>query len=357
MQIFEAMAQEGHEQVTFFYDRATGLKLIVAVHDTTLGPAAGGCRLWHYDAEDDAIADALRLSRGMTLKNAVAGLDFGGSKCVVYGDPEKTPELLRGIGRFIETMGGRVNTGEDVGLTPEDVEVMAETTRFIVGRKHKSGDPSKPAAYGTYMAVRAVLKETCGTPDPKGRRIVVQGAGNVGHELCRLLAADGADLVISDIRPDRAKEVGELYGARVVAPEAVTKEPGDVFSPCALGLVLTPEVARTIPVKAIAGSANNQLSDALVPAILKERGVLYAPDFVVNGGGIINISEEFHAEGYDKERAYAKVARIYDRLLEIFEVARREDITSEQAAEHLALQRIEREGAQNGMFIPREARG
>ncbi len=356
MQIFEAMAREGHEQVTFFYDRTTGLKLIVAVHDTTLGPAAGGCRVWHYETEDDAVADALRLSQGMTLKNAVAGLDFGGSKCVVYGDPEKTPELLRGIGRFIETLGGRVNTGEDVGLSPADVEVMAETTRFIVGRKEKSGDPSKPAAYGTYMAVRAVLKETCGSPDPKGRKIVVQGAGNVGHELCRYLAADGAELVITDIRPGKAEEVASLYGARVVAPEAITKEPGDVFSPCALGLVLTPEVARTIPVKAIAGSANNQLADPLVPAILKERSVLYAPDFVVNGGGIINISEEFNAEGYDRERAYAKVARIYDRLLEIFDMAKDKDITTEAAAEEIARQRIAREGGPGRMFIPRQFR-
>ena len=352
MDIFEAMRSRGHEQISFFYDKATGLRLIVAVHDTSLGPAAGGCRVWHYDSESEAVLDALRLSEGMTLKNAVAGLNFGGSKCVVYGDPEITPDLLRAIGRFVDTLGGRVLTGEDVGLTPEDVEIMAEETPSIVGRASKSGEPSKPAAYGTYMAIRAVLKRLFGEPSPGGRRIVIQGAGNVGTELSRLLHEGGAEIVISDIRPERARRVAELYGAKMVDPDVVMDEEGDVLSPCALGLSLTVDAARNLKVRGVAGSANNQLADRSVPAILKERGILYAPDFVVNGGGIINISDEFGPGGYDARRAREAVEKIYDRLLEIFEEADRRGLTTDEAAEGIARARISMEG-KRGPYVPR----
>lgn len=353
MDIFEAMARKGHEQISFFYDKATGLRLIVAVHDTSLGPAAGGCRVWHYETEAAALDDALRLSEGMTLKNAVAGLDFGGSKCVVYGDPEKTPELLRAIGRFVDTMGGRVNTGEDVGLTPEDVEIMAEETPFIVGRAAKSGEPSKPAAYGTYMAVRAVLAKAFGDPSPRGRKVVIQGAGNVGRELARLLHEDGAEIVIADILPERAEKAAAAYGGRAIDASAVTEEVGDVFSPCALGLVLTEEVARRLEVRAVAGSANNQLAGPSVPEILRGRGILYAPDFVVNGGGIINIADEFNPGGYDAQRAKKAVEGIYDRLLEIFEEAEKKGLTTEEAAVRLARERIRREGRAKPFVPPR----
>ncbi len=340
MNIFDAMAKDGHEQVSFFYDKKTGLKLIVALHDSTLGPATGGTRMWHYDSEDEALSDALRLSRGMTLKNAASGLDFGGSKCVIYGDPEKSPELFHAMGQFITAMGGRVYTGEDVGITPQDVEQMAEASPYIVGRQATSGDPSKAAAYGTYMAVRAVLTETTGQPSAKGRKILIQGVGNVGLELCRLLAADGAELVVTDIVAAHATQAARLYGARVVDGEALFAERADVFSPCALGLVLTAERCASMRVRAIAGSANNQLASPEVAEILKQRGILYAPDFIVNGGGVINISDEFLPGGYQPERAMAAVARIYDRLLEVFAVARTEDITTELAAERVAWRRI-----------------
>lgn len=340
MNIFDAMAEGGHEQVSFFYDKKTGLKLIVAVHDSTLGPATGGTRMWHYDTEDEAISDALRLSRGMTLKNAASGLDFGGAKCVIYGDPEKSPELFHAMGQFITAMGGRVYTGEDVGITPQDVEQMAEASPYIVGRQATSGDPSKAAAYGTYMAIQAVLMETTGDRSAKGRKILIQGVGNVGLELCRLLAQDGAELVVTDILPQRAAEAAHLYGARVADGEGMFEETADVFSPCALGLVLTPERCASLQVRAIAGSANNQLASPEVAQILKQRGVLYAPDFIVNGGGVINISDEFSPGGYQPDRAMAAVGRIYERLLEVFRVARSEDITTEEAAERVAWRRI-----------------
>ncbi len=340
MEIFEAMAEQGHEQLNFFYDQASGLKLIVAVHDTTLGPATGGTRLWHYDQEADAVWDALRLSYGMTLKNAVSGLNFGGSKCVIYGDPKKSPELFHALGRFITALGGRVYTGEDVGITAQDVELMAEVCPYIVGREATSGDPSKAAAYGTYMAVRAVLMEVTGQASVKGRKILVQGVGNVGLELCRLLAGEGARLVVADINPERTDLAAKLYGARVVDGEALFQEEGDVLSPCALGQVLTAERVSTLRVRAIAGSANNQVATPEVPALLAARGILYAPDFVVNGGGVINIADEFLPGGYQPSRAMAAVARIYERLREVFRVAKEEQITTEQAAEQVALRRI-----------------
>lgn len=350
MEIFEAMAEHGHEQVNFFYDRETGLKLIVAVHDTTLGPATGGTRMWHYDEEAEAVWDALRLSYGMTLKNAVSGLDFGGCKCVIYGDPKKSPELFHAMGRFITALGGRVYTGEDVGITPEDVEQMAEVCPYIVGREATSGDPSKAAAYGTYMAIRAVLMEVRGNPSPKGRKILIQGVGNVGLELCRLLHGDGAELVVSDINPERTQLAARLYGARVLVGEELFVEEGDVLSPCALGQVLTAERVAAFRVQAIAGSANNQIASPEVPDLLAARRILYAPDFIVNGGGVINISDEFLPGGYQPARAMASVARIYERLREVFRVARDEAITTEEAAERVAMRRIK--GHPPGPYLP-----
>lgn len=356
MDVFERMAREGHEQVSFFYDQETGLKLIVAVHSTASGPAAGGCRAWSYESEEEALEDALRLSKGMTLKNAIAQLPFGGSKCVVWLDRPKTPELMRAIGRFVEMMGGRVYTGEDVGLTPEDVEVMAETTRYIVGRADSSGDPSKPAAYGTYMAVRAVLKELYGDPSPAGRHVAIQGVGNVGLELGRYLVADGARLTVTDVDPERlARAVLELK-AQAVPPEAIYDVPADVFSPCALGGVLNRDTIPRLQVRAVAGSANNQLAEDGIDRLLSERGILYAPDFLVNGGGIINIAEEFHPEGYDRDRAFAQVAQIYERCLWVFERARREGITPHEAAVRMAEGWLEEARRAKRYFIPQVGR-
>jgi leucine dehydrogenase len=351
--VFEAMARDGHEQVTFFYDRATGLKLIVAVHDTTLGPAAGGCRYYAYASEEEALADALRLAKGMTFKNAASGLDFGGSKCVVIADRPKTPELLRAIGRFVEMMGGRIYTGEDVGLTPQDVAIMAETTRYIVGQEHASGDPSQAAAYGTYMAIRAVLEELFGDPSPSGRHIAIQGVGNVGLALGRHLRADGARLTVTDVDTARLERARAELGAEVVPPDAIYDVEADVLAPCALGGVLSAATVARLRVRAVAGSANNQLADDGVADLLAARGILYAPDFIVNGGGIINISDEFHPDGYNRERAYRKVARIYDRLRAIFAEARARGETPLATATRRAHEWLETAAQHRRYFVPR----
>lgn len=353
MGIFEQMAEHGHEQVIFNYDKVSGLRLIIAIHDTTLGPAAGGTRYWHYASEDEALADALRLSRGMTYKNAAMGLDFGGSKCVIYNDPsDKSDLLLRAAGRFVEMLGGRVHTGEDVGITPADVEVMAQTTRHMVGRPHKSGDPSKAAAFGTYVSIRASLSHVFGSPETEGRTIAIQGCGNVGSDLARRLHEDGAKLVVTDIDMEKARRVAAETGAAAVPPEAIYDQEADVFSPCALGLILNSSTVPRLKAKVVCGSANNQLAEPEMAEELRRRGILYAPDFIVNGGGIVNISDEFEEDGYDRERAFLKVARIGERLSEVFRHADRENVTTARAAEAVAEERIARVHEQQRYFVP-----
>lgn len=353
MDIFRAMAENGHEQLIFNYDAASGLRMIIALHDTTLGPGLGGMRNWRYQSEDEAIADALRLSRGMTYKNAFAGIDFGGSKCVIFNDPEqKSDLLLRAAGRFVEMLGGRIYTGEDVGLTAADVEVMARETHYLVGRPHKSGDPSKAAALGTYSSIRASLQHVYGSPDPKGRHVAVQGAGNVGSELARLLAADGARLTICDLRDERAHAVASETGAQVVPSEAIYDVACDVLSPCALGLVLNRETLPRLRARIVCGSANNQLAAPELAEELRRLDILYAPDFIVNGGGIVNISDEFEDGGYRRERAFERVAQIGQRLLAVFERAQADGVTTEVAAERIAEERIAAVARQQRHFVP-----
>ena len=354
MDIFQAMAEYGHEQLIFNYDKASGLRMIVALHDTTLGPGLGGMRNWHYASEEEAVADALRLSRGMTYKNAFAGIDFGGSKCVIFNDPDvKSDLLLRAAGRFVEMLGGRIYTGEDVGLSPDDIEVMAQSTRYLVGRPHKSGDPSKAAALGTYVSIRASLEHVFGQGDPKGRRIAIQGAGNVGSELARRLAEDGATLFVCDVRPERAESVAAATGATLVTPAAIYDVACDVFSPCALGLTINQDTVHRLQARIVCGSANNQLAAAEMAEELRRRNILYAPDFIVNGGGIVNIADEFEDGGYDHERAFARVERIGDRLRQLFQRAEAEDVTTEIAAEHMAEDHIKALAQQQRHFVPR----
>ena len=348
------MAEYGHEQLIFNYDKASGLRMIVALHDTTLGPGLGGMRNWLYASEEEAVADALRLSRGMTYKNAFAGIDFGGSKCVIFNDPDaKSDLLLRAAGRFVEMLGGRVYTGEDVGLTPDDVEVMAQSTKYLVGRPHKSGDPSKAAALGTYVSIRASLEHVFGQGDPKGRRIAIQGAGNVGSDLARRLAQDGATLFVCDVRPERSERVAGATGATMVAPEAIYDVECDVFSPCALGLSINQDTIGRLQARIVCGSANNQLATAEMAEELRRRNILYAPDFIVNGGGIVNIAEEFEDGGYNRERAFARVERIGDRLRQLFQRAEAEGVTTEVAAERMAEDHIKALAQQQRHFVPR----
>ncbi len=354
MDIFRAMAEHGHEQLIFNYDKTSGLRMVIALHDTTLGPGLGGMRNWRYGSEDEAIEDALRLSRGMTYKNAFAGIDFGGSKCVIYNDPEeKTDLLLRAAGRFVEILGGRIYTGEDVGLTPADVEVMARTTRYLVGRPHKSGDPSKAAALGTYSSIRACLQHVYGSGDPKGRHIAIQGAGNVGSDLARRLVADGAEVTICDLRGERAKAAAEETGAVVVPSEEIYDVACDVFSPCALGLILNPQTLGRLKAKIVCGSANNQLATPEMADALRAQGILYAPDFIVNGGGIVNIADEFEDGGYQRERAFQRVAQIGERLLAVFRRAEAEGVATNVAAERIAEDHIAAVAQQQRNFVPR----
>lgn len=355
MDIFKEMARRGTEQLVFCYDKETGLRFIVGIHDTTLGPALGGCRMWTYAKEEDAVTDVLRLSEGMTYKNAAMGLDLGGGKCVILDDGAADRKaLFRAVGRFVATLGGRYITAEDVGTSTDDMAVVAEETAFVRGLRDRSGDPSPATAFGVYLAIKASLKHVFGTDDVKGRTVAIQGLGHVGQDLARRLAEDGAKLIVTDIRPERVQFVVDRYGARSVPGEAIFDAEADVFAPCALGAGLNDATIPRLKVKIVAGSANNQLAEARHGQMLADRNILYAPDFIVNGGGVINVADEAGEGGYNRERALSKVAGIYDLLTEVFRRSEAEGILPVQAAQATARERIERAG--NGrMFMPEGA--
>ena len=340
--VFEKLEAMGHEQVVFCYDRATGLKAIIAIHDTTLGPALGGCRMWPYATEEDAIVDALRLARGMTYKNAAMGLNFGGGKSVIIGDPrrDKSEMLFRAFGQFVDSLGGRYITAEDVGTAAEDMAYVAMETRHVVGLPGRSGDPSPATAYGVFRGIKACLGEAFGDESFQGRVVAIQGLGHVGAQLARLLHEAGARLVVTDIDPERAQRVAAEFGAQVVPPEAIYDVECDVFAPCALGAILNDDTIPRLRCRIVAGSANNQLAEPRHGEELARRGILYAPDYVINGGGVIHVADEYTPGGYDRDRAYARVATIYDKVKAILTMAREQGITTAEAADRLAEQRI-----------------
>ncbi len=346
--VFDDMHGGGHELIMFCNDRDTGLKSIIAVHNTTLGPGVGGVRMWPYESEDAAITDALRLSRGMTYKNALAGLNFGGGKAVIIGDSrkDKSEALLRRFGMFVNNLGGKYYTAEDVGMTEHDMELMGHETPYVMGKSlltGGSGDPSVITAYGTYLGIKATLKQATGNESLADKSITIQGVGAVGADLARYLARDGAKLYIYDIYSDRLSEVVKDTGAEVLKEDEVYSRPVDVFSPCALGATINPDTIHYLNCQIIAGAANNQLLDEKRDGkLLQEKGILYAPDFAINAGGIINISVEYEGYGYNKERALHKAERIYDTLLKIFNIAIEKNITTHEAAVWLAEERIER---------------
>jgi leucine dehydrogenase len=354
--IGEVMASRGHEQVVFVADRASGLRAVIAIHSTALGPSLGGIRFWRYPAEADAVRDALRLSEAMTLKAAVAGLHQGGGKAVVLVDDPDQPrseELLRAMGRTIDELGGRYIAAEDVGATPRDMDLISTETPWVTGVDEElggSGDPSPVTAVGVMHGMRAVCSEMFGDAALDGRRVVVQGAGHVGAHLVRLLAESGADVGVADINRERAAEVAARFGARVLDAQSVVQEPCDILAPCALGGVISRDVVPTLQCRAIVGAANNQLSDASVAEHLAARGIVYAPDFVVNAGGIINIAEEF--VGYSRERALAKAAMIEATTARVLTEARTLGCTTERAAEELARRRIAEEAIPGGRWHP-----
>ena len=345
MNTFDMREFDGHELVLFGNDEATGLKAVIAVHSTVLGPAAGGCRMWPYESNDAAVTDALRLSRGMSFKNAMAGLPFGGGKSVIIGDSRtrKSPELFEAFGRILDSLGGRYITAEDVGTTTTDMEAVARRTRYVTGLHRRpgefGGDPSPKTALGVYLGIKAAAKFRLGRSDLAGLTVAVQGVGGVGYHLCRLLAADGAKLRVADVRTAAVERVCDELGAEAVSTDAVLFQEVDVVAPCALGAVLNPQSITRLRTKVIAGAANNQLASDRDGLVLHLAGVLYAPDYVINAGGIISAAREYLGGGTDAQ-VTAEIGGIPARLLEIFERARRENRPTNAVADQLARERI-----------------
>lgn len=347
------MEEFGHEQVVFFQNKDVGLKAIVAIHDTTLGPALGGTRMWNYKSEEDALRDVLRLSRGMTYKAAAAGLNLGGGKAVIIGDPkkDKSQTLFKIYGRFLNTLGGRYITAEDVNTDVHDMEYVYSETDYVVGieKSHGgSGDPSPFTALGTYQGILACLKKVFGSEELKGRKIAIQGVGAVGSKLIRYLADEGAELYASDIDQDKLNQIKDEFKIETVSPEEIVAMKCDVFSPCALGAVINDDTVEKLKCKIVAGAANNQLDRAEHGDILKKKNILYAPDYVINAGGLINVSLEL--EGYSVERAERKTRGIYYNLNKIFRISDEQGISTAAAADYMVERMLERIGRANSMF-------
>ena len=342
MNIFDYLEKYNCEQLIFCHDKATGLKAIISINDTTLGPAVGGTRILDYESEEDAIVDVLRLAQGMTYKNAAAGLNLGGGKTVIIGDPEniKSEALFRVFGRYVEGLNGRYITAEDMNTTPQDMAYVNDETDYVVGLEGKSGDPSPVTAYGVFKGIQAAANEVYGSDDLNDKTIAVQGIGAVGYELCKYLYDAGANLYVTDIKKDIIQKAVKDFSANAVDPDDIYKMDCDIFAPCAMGAVINDFTVEKLKCKIVAGSANNQLSDVAHGEVLKEKGILYIPDFVINSGGVINVYEEMR--GYDRDRAMPRAATIYDSVKQIIEISKREDISTNMAAERMAQERIEK---------------
>ena len=323
MKVFELMGKYGHEQVVFGYDKVSGLRSIIAVHDTTLGPALGGTRMWPYKTEEEALIDVLRLSRGMTYKNAAMGLNLGGGKAVIIGDArkDKSEELFRAFGKFVESLGGRYITAEDVGTTADDMETIRTQTTHVTGLANTSGNPSPVTAFGVFRSMTASIKNVFGTDKFEGRTVAVQGVGAVGFSLVQRLIEAGAKVYVTDIFPEKIQRAVEA-GATAVPSDKIYDVECDVFAPCALGAVINDDTLPRLRCKVICGAANNQLLEPRHGKALSDRGIMYAPDFIANGGGVINVADELHPGGYDEDRALAKVSKIYDIQMKIFDMAK-----------------------------------
>jgi leucine dehydrogenase len=340
MHYFDTIAEMGHEQVVFCHDKASGYRGIIAIHDTTLGPALGGCRFWNYASEDAAIVDALRLSRGMTYKNAVAGLNLGGGKSVIIGDNTAANRemLFRAHGRFVDSLGGRYVTAEDVGTTVEDMDFVHMETKHVTGLGSKSGDPSSVTAHGVFRAIQASAFQQWGSDSLDSRTIAIQGLGHVGYYLAKALHAAGAKLIVTDIDAGRVRRVVDEMGATAVALDEIYRAKADIFTPCALGGVINDDTIPQLKVAIVAGAANNQLLEDRHGDALEARGILYAPDYVANAGGVINVSGEL--TGWSRERSLRKADEIYQTVLSVFRLAREAGIPTYQAADRVAEQRI-----------------
>ncbi len=360
MPVFSHVENYDHEQVVFCRNDRAGLRAIIAIHDTTLGPALGGCRMYPYASEADALRDVLRLSRGMTYKAACANLNLGGGKAVILADPrtEKSEALFRAFGQYVDALGGRYITAEDSGTSVADMDLIHAQTEHVCGVSAYaggSGDPSPVTAWGVFHGIRAALDETFGDPDPRGRTVAVQGVGNVGYHLVRYLSDAGAITVVCDVDGDRLDRVRSEFGSQVVETSAIYDVKADVFAPCALGGVLNDETIPRLKVPIIAGGANNVLDDmARHGDMVRARKILYAPDYVINAGGLINVYAEIHK--LPREKALRDAEGIHHTLKSIFGKARRSGITTAEAANHVAEERIAAIGALSSFQPVRSAR-
>ena len=339
--VIAQMSKYNHEQLLFCNDNATGLKAIIAVHNTTLGPALGGTRMWMYNNELEALNDVLRLSRGMTYKNAISGLNLGGGKAVIIGDARtmKSEALFRRFGKFVNSLAGKYITAEDVGITPRDMTWVNMETNHVAGLPGKSGDPSPVTAYGTYVGMKACAKKQFGNDSLTGKKIAVQGVGHVGEYLVKHLVDENADVYVTDIHEPTLKRIAKEYGVRVVGLEEIYDIDMDIYAPCALGATVNDDTLSRLKCSIIAGAANNQLADEVIhgKAVL-EKGIIYAPDFALNAGGVINC----YAEVADQSAAWAmdKAAGIYDTILDIITRSSKENVPSSVIANKMAEERI-----------------
>ncbi len=349
--VFGQLSFDNHEQIVFCNDKDTGLKAIIGIHNTTLGPALGGTRMWNYANEWEALNDVLRLSRGMTYKSAITGLNLGGGKAVIIGDSksDKTPAMISKFGAYVHSLSGRYITAEDVGTTTADMDLIRQITPNVTGiseSKGGSGNPSPVTAYGVYMGMKAASKYKFGSDQLQGKRVLVQGIGHVGETLVEYLTQEGAIVQIADINQARLEEVGAKHGAKIFTGEDLYSADVDIYAPCALGATINDDTVNRIKAQVIAGAANNQLANDMVHGqILKDRGIAYAPDFLINAGGIINVYAEI--VGYDKAESMKRTENIYNTTLEIFSFADANKMTTQQAAMSIAQNRIEQRKKEN----------
>ena len=356
MEIFKELNTRGHEQIAFFNDAYSGLKGIVAIHNTTLGPALGGCRMWNYRSEKEAIIDVLRLSKGMTYKASIAGLNLGGGKAVIIGDSkqDKTEKLFRSFGRFVEGLGGRYITAEDVGTNIHDMENVKIETSYVTGIAKSlggSGDPSPVTAFGVFMGMKASVKEKFNKNSLDGLKVSVQGLGHVGTHLVDYLTNDGAEVYVADIDDKRVDYIAEKYGSTAIDKDKIISHKVDIYAPCALGATVNQSSINELNCKIIAGAANNVLKNPTLDSeLLVKKDILYSPDYVINAGGLINVANEL--EGYNKEKAFNQAEKIYDTLMGIFKRAKKESITTHQAAALQAEDRIKKISTLKSFYLP-----